>query len=147
MQSKLITILKSGFLATAIMTLFMLMAPLMGMPKMPIGEMLANFMHLPVALGWIAHFMVGTVLAAEYVLFFGPAFRLNRFLSGALYSLIPFVLAQVMVMPIMGAGFFSSNTPAPVLMVMGSLLGHLVYGLALGFFANVNEQQLSPAKA
>ena len=150
MQSRLFQIIKGGILATAVMTLVMLMAPLMGLPRMPIGDMLANFMHLPSALGWLAHFMIGTILAAEYVLFFGPALKVNRILAGTLYALIPFVLAQTMVMPIMGAGFFSIHTPAPFLMVMGSLIGHLVYGASLGYFTNVqnqNVQQLSKASA
>lgn len=45
-------VIKSGLLATAAMTLLMLGAPMMGMPKMPIGEMLADFLHMPVVPGW-----------------------------------------------------------------------------------------------
>ena len=37
-----------------------------------------------------------------------------------------------MVNPMMGAGVFASNTPAPMLTVIGSLMGHLVYGAAVG---------------
>lgn len=133
MDSRFTNIIKGGLIATAIMTLVMLMAPLMGMPKMPIGKMLAGFMHLPVAVGWITHFMIGIVLAGGYVLFFQQAIRVNSILKGALYSLIPFFMAQLIVMPMMGAGLFSANTPAPMMMVMGSLIGHLVYGVALGW--------------
>lgn len=133
MKTQIITILKGGIIATAVMTLVMLMAPLMGMPKMPIGNMLADFMHIPVAIGWIAHFMIGTILAGIYVLVFQERLPGNDIVKGAVYSLLPFSLAQVAVMPMMGAGFFSSATPAPLLMVMGSLVGHLVYGGVLGY--------------
>lgn len=133
MKTQIITILKGGIIATAVMTLVMLMAPLMGMPKMPIGNMLADFMHIPVALGWIAHFMIGTILAGIYVLVFQERLPGNDIVKGAVYSLLPFLMAQVAVMPMMGAGFFSSATPAPLLMVMGSLVGHLVYGGVLGY--------------
>jgi len=34
--------------------------------------------------------------------------------------------------PMMGAGLFAVNTHAPMAMVMGSLMGHLVYGAVLG---------------
>lgn len=133
MEKKLIATLKGGIIATTVMTAVMLAAPYMGMPKMPIGNMLAEFMHIPVALGWAAHFMIGTVLAGIYVYFFQERLPGNDIAKGALFSLLPFLATQTMVMPMMGAGIFSSNTPAPLLMVMGSLLGHLVYGGILGW--------------
>ena len=42
-------------------------------------------------------------------------------------------MAQILVSPMMGAGVFAVNTPAPILMVMGSLMGHVVYGAVVGF--------------
>ncbi len=132
MKTKVNDILKSGIIATIAMTAVMLVAPMMGMPKMPIGNMLAGFMHMPVALGWIAHFMIGIGIAAGYVLFLQSRLPGNMVVKGLIYSLIPFIIAQVMIMPMMGAGFFSSATPAPMMMVMGSLIGHFVYGAVLG---------------
>ena len=122
----------AGLAATAVMTLFMLMAPLMGMPEMNIGKMLSGFMGVPTVIGWAGHFMIGVVLAIGYAVFFEP--RLNTFpaVRGILYGLIPWLAAQVMVNPMMGAGLFASNTPTPFLMVMGSLLGHVAYGAILG---------------
>ncbi len=133
MKTQIITILKGGIIATAVMTLVMLMAPFMGMPKMPIGNMLADFMHIPVALGWVAHFMIGTILAGIYVIVFQERLPGNDIVKGAVYSLLPFLMAQAAVMPMMGAGLFSSATSASLLMVMGSLVGHLVYGGVLGY--------------
>ena len=132
MNKELISILKGGTIATAAMTLLMLIAPMMGMPKMPIGNMLAGFMGIPVALGWIAHFMIGVVLAAGYVYFLKDKLSGKPAIKGILFALIPFFMAQIMVMPMMGAGFFSMNTGAPMMMVMGSLIGHVVYGAVLG---------------
>jgi uncharacterized membrane protein YagU involved in acid resistance len=122
----------SGLVATAVMTMLMLAGPMMGMPEMPIGDMLASFMGIPAAVGWIAHFMIGAVLALIYVFVFVELLPGPSAVRGALYGLIPWFLAQVMVNPMMGAGFFASNTPAPLMMVMGSLMGHLVYGAVLG---------------
>ncbi len=132
MNKNITSILKGGVLATAAMTLLMLMAPIMGMPEMNIGEMLAGFMHLPVALGWVMHFMIGTILAASHLLFWKNRFPGSEIVKGLLFSLIPFFIAQVVVMPMMGAGIFSMNTPLPMMMVMGSLMGHLFYGAVLG---------------
>jgi uncharacterized membrane protein YagU involved in acid resistance len=131
MNTQITNTIKGGLFATAAMTMLMVLAPMMGMPKMPIGNMLAGFMHMPVVLGWIAHFVIGTMLAAGYVFIFKPMVG-GGVLKGVLFSLIPFFMAQLVVMPMMGAGLFSSHTPAPLMMVMGSLIGHLVYGIVLG---------------
>ncbi len=122
----------AGLVGTLAMTIVMLMAPAMGMPPMPIGNMLAGFMHIPVALGWIMHFMIGTVLSIGYVNLFATRLPGNPVVRGLIYSLVPWLMAQVIVNPMMGAGVFASHTPAPVLFVMGSLIGHLVYGAVLG---------------
>lgn len=53
---------------------------------------------------------------------------------GIAWGVVLFVLAQVMVMPMMGGGFFSSNMGG-LMAVMGSLMGHLVYGALLGAIA------------
>lgn len=136
MNRNLISILKGGITATAVMTILMLAAPMMGMPKMPIGNMLAGFMGVPVWLGWVMHFMIGTALAAVYVLIWQSRINGSALVKGLLFALVPFFMAQIIVMPMMGAGFFSANTPAPIMMVMGSLIGHLVYGAVLGPVVN-----------
>lgn len=121
-----------GLVATAVMTLAMLMAPLMSMPEMNIGKMLGEFMGVPTFIGWVGHFMIGVALAVAYGVFFEPKLNSTPVVRGMLYGLIPWLVAQVMVNPMMGAGLFASNTPAPFLMVLGSLLGHIVYGAVLG---------------
>jgi uncharacterized membrane protein YagU involved in acid resistance len=143
MISQLKSILFGGLIATAVMTVLMLGAPMMGLPKMPIGDMLAGFMGMPVALGWVMHFVIGTLLAAGYVLLLRGHLPGNNLVKGLLYSLLPFIAAQLMVMPIMGMGFFSSNAPHALLMVMGSLIGHLVYGAVLGL---VTGRVTAPAR-
>lgn len=132
MKTNAKTIVVGGLAATGAMTMLMLMAPMMGMPEMPIGKMLAGFMGIPVALGWAAHFMIGMVLAAIYAKVLRSKLPGGNAVNGLLFALIPFLMAQLVVMPMMGAGIFSANTPAPLMMVMGSLLGHLVYGAVLG---------------
>ena len=132
MNKNLISILQGGLIATAAMTMLMIAAPMMGMPKMPIGNMLAGFMGIPVWMGWVIHFIIGTMLAAAYTLLWKNHFPGSAVVKGLMFSLVPFIMAQIIVMPMMGAGLFSANTPAPLMMVMGSLMGHLVYGAVLG---------------
>ena len=122
----------AGLIGTLVMTILLFMAPLMGMPPMPIGKMLAGFMGIPEALGWLAHFMIGTILALIYVFVFVSRLKGKGFVRGAVYGLFPWFVAQIMVNPMMGAGIFAANTSSPFLMVMGSLIGHLVYGAVVG---------------
>lgn len=120
--------LLAGALATAAMTMIMLMAPMMGMPPMNIGEMLGSMMGGNVVLGWIAHFMIGLILAVTYAVLFAPAFPGAPPLRGAAFALVPWLMAQLVVMPMMGMGLFSGSMIA----AGGSLMGHLVYGAVLG---------------
>ncbi|MBI5060578.1 hypothetical protein HZB60_12465 [candidate division KSB1 bacterium] len=118
----------AGLLATAAMTMLLIIAPMMGMPKMDIGGMLAMFMGVPVTVGWIAHFMIGTALAIGYALFFVRATSLSGTKGGLLYSVIPWLMAQIIVMPMMGTPLFSGS----MVLAGASLMGHLLYGTVLG---------------
>ncbi len=118
----------AGLAGTVVMTALMLMAPLMGMPPMNIGAMLGSVMGGNFALGWMAHFVIGVVLAVGYAALFAARLPGAPVVRGALYSLLPWLMAQVVVMPMMGMGLFSGS----MLAAGGSLMGHIAYGLVLG---------------
>ena len=117
-----------GLVATVVMTGLMLAAPMMGMPPMNIGAMLGSVMGGSLVLGWMAHFIIGTGLALGYAAVFASRLPGPGFLRGAIYGVLPWLMAQLVVMPMMGAGFFSGS----FLAAAGSLMGHLVYGGILG---------------
>lgn len=119
----------AGLGATAAMTMLMLAAPMMGMPKMLIGDMLGMFLHIGSAAGWVMHAMIGVVLALIYAGVVAEGLPGNRAVRGMLYGFVVFLVAQLVVSPMMGGGVFSGGN---VSMIMGSLLGHLVYGAVLG---------------
>lgn len=121
----------AGIAGTAVMTLMTFMVGAMGI-EMDIPGMLSGFMGTPVGVGWIAHFMIGTVLALIYAAAFVSWLPGAPWLRGALYGAFPFFLAQVAVMPMMGMGVFTSGAPNALVMVAGSLMGHLVYGAVVG---------------
>lgn len=139
--------LLAGFIATVAMTAFTFMAPLMGF-EMNIPKMLAATMGAPIIIGWIAHFMIGEILAINFAaIFLKRSNKIADVKSGALFGLIPWFIAQIMVMPMMSvlaggsysAGLFSGS----VMIAMASLVGHLIYGGVLGTiykpdFATVN---------
>jgi hypothetical protein len=119
----------AGAVGTAAITMLMLGAPLMGLPKMPIGEMLGSFLHIGSAAGWAMHVVIGLVLALIYAGWFASRLPGGPAVSGAIYGFGVFLVAQLAVTPMMGGGVFSGgNIP----MIMGSLMGHLVYGALVG---------------
>lgn len=132
MQSALI----AGLVATAAMTAFTFMAPLMGF-EMNIPKILAGTMGAPIIVGWIAHFMVGLVLAVVYASIFLSSIKNKAtFKNGALYGIFPWLLAQLMVMPMMnlmkGESFTAGLFSGSLMIAMASLVGHLIYGAVLG---------------
>ena len=128
--------LVAGLIATAAMTIFTFMAPLMGF-EMDIPKMLANTMGAPIIVGWIAHFMVGEILAINFAaIFLRKTNKAADFKSGALFGLIPWFVAQVMVMPMMsvmaGGSYTDGLFSGSAMIAMASLTGHLIYGAILG---------------
>ncbi len=122
-----------GFVGTVAITLLMYFAaPMMMGQPMDIAAMLGSMLGGSWAAGMALHFVNGTVifpLIYTYALYaFLPGGPTTK---GFVWGLILWLLAQIMVMPMMGGGFFSANAgglPA----VMGSLMGHIVYGALLG---------------
>ena len=117
-----------GIAGTVAMTVLMLTAPAMGLPPMNVGAMLGSAMGGSLILGWMAHFVVGTGLALGYGLLFAGRLPGPGPVRGATYAILPWLVAQVVVMPMMGVGLFSGS----VLAAGGSLMGHLLYGAVLG---------------
>ena len=131
----------AGLTGTLVMTTIMVMAPIMGMPKMDIaamlGSMLAGGPPAPGSFAWIVglimHLMIGSVvLSTAYAMISNHLPTSSPFAKGLIYGVILWLVAQAMVMPMMGAGLFSSHMPQGLMMAIGSLMGHLIYGAVLG---------------
>jgi len=121
-----------GLLGTLAMTwVGLYAAPMMGIPAMNPADMLASQMGGLTIVGWAAHLMIGTVLALIYAAVAQSRLPGPPAGRGAIFSLAPWLMAQLVVMPMMGMGLFSSSPT----MATGSLIGHLVYGLVLGAVA------------
>ncbi len=126
----------AGVAGTAVMTVVLLWAPLVGLPKLAIGELLSTFLAVSVAVlrvgpvgGWVIHGLVGVALALVYAGVFAKLLPGRPVVRGALYGFLIFLVAQLVFMPAVGAGVFSRGDAA---MIVGSLIGHLVYGGLVG---------------
>jgi uncharacterized membrane protein YagU involved in acid resistance len=138
MSEKIKQSLIGGIVGTIAMSIITWMAPLMGFPKMSPPDMLAGMFGLPVFAGWVMHFMIGIIFALAYIFLIQKYLRKipNRYVKGAVFGIIVFVFAQIM-MSIMGAVFTPVPSPAGsmVLIVSGSLIGHIVYGIVVVLFS------------
>lgn len=133
----------AGIIGTIVMTIVTFLAPYMGLPKMSPPEMLASMMGFPVIVGWIAHFMIGIIFAVGYSYLFLQLLKTsNLVVKGVLFGIAVFIFAQIM-MALMGALLGGIPKPeggmAPL--IMGSLIGHIMYGVPVAFIAKPQSVQ------
>ena len=136
MKPNLIKSMAGGLAGIVMMTMMMrFVAPMMLGHPMDIASMLANMMGVSWVIGMVAHFMNGAVifpLAYALVVFrFLPG---PPVLRGVLWGVVLWLVAETMVMPMAGSGFFSSEIGGAKA-VFAALMGHLVYGALLGFIS------------
>ena len=137
----------AGIAATAAMTMLMMVAPKMGMPEMPIARMLGSMFASPdraVLPGMIMHFIIGGVLfSLVYAWMLEPRLPGGAAVRGLIYGFVVWIVAGLM-MPVVGMmhplikaggmhspGLFMIGMGG-MLAAIGSLMGHLLYGLVLG---------------
>ncbi len=122
-------VIGAGIAGTLVMTgVGLFVAPMMGLMKMNPADMLAMQMGHGAIFGWMAHLMIGVVLATLFASVANTRLPGPAPIRGALFAVAPWLMAQVAVMPMMGMGFFSGSVPV----AMGSLVGHLMYGAVIG---------------
>lgn len=122
----------AGFIATVVLSMLMLMKEHMGvMPQLNPIKMLSDMAQSPTpAVGWALHFLIGTVLWGVSFGWIAPRLWGSYWWRGILFSLGPWVLMMVVLMPMAGAGLFglALGLGAPVM----TFMLHLIYGAVLG---------------
>jgi hypothetical protein len=137
----------AGIAATAAMTILMIVGAKMGMPEMPMTRMLGSMFASPdraTLLGMIMHFIIGGVLfSLAYAWVIEPRLPGGAAVRGLIYGFVVWIVAGLM-MPVVGMmhplikagrmrspGLFMIGMGG-MLAPVGSLMGHLLYGLVLG---------------
>src|SRR5260370_3259007 len=115
-----------GIVGTIVLTMLMyIAAPIMGIPKMDIAAMLGSMLG-GWTMGMVMHFVNGVVLFPliyAFVLF--SKLRGTPVIKGILWGVTLWLLAGLMVMPLMGAGFFGTANGG-MMAAAASLTGHIV---------------------
>lgn len=134
----------SGIIATFVMTAAGFFQAGIGLPAIDVGNMLLDSFNgahegdpYTLIAGNLAHFANGVILALIWVAFLQKKIPGNWFIQGIIYAVITTVAAGLIVVPLataaagMGAGILFFNTPMPGIMILGSLVIHIFYGITL----------------
>jgi len=122
----------AGFIATVVLSIIMVIKAFVHLlPEFNAIELVHNLTGGPVLLGWVGHFVIGTVL-------WGTLFALlYRWLPGAssiakalAFSVLAWLAMMLLFMPLSGGGFFGLAIGLPV--IVATLVLHLVWGFVLG---------------
>jgi hypothetical protein len=127
-------VILAGLAATAAMTLFMLIAPLINLPQMNWGELLGAMFGNIEIIGWALHFLIGVFFAFLYAFIFNHWLPvINDMARGMVYGIILFVFTQIVFTSISLVGFYSWEEKEGMwLSVFGNMLACFVYGTVLG---------------
>jgi hypothetical protein len=122
----------AAFIATIVLSLIMVMKQAMGvMPQLnPIG-MITQMIGAPTPLvGWIMHFVIGTLLWGILYAWIAPHLTGAHWYRGALFATGAWLIMMIVMMPMAGAGLFGLKIGmmAPV----ATLVLHWIYGAVLG---------------
>ena len=149
-MNKYLAAMVAGFVATLVLSALMIMKSIMGvMPRLDIASMLADMMGMPgqIAMGWLAHFMIGTV---GYGLVFAAIYKsipgTSAVMRGIVLAVAGWLVMMIVIMPMAGMGLFAMTIGMMAPMMTAVL--HIVFGAILGWmFAKLarTELQLSYA--
>jgi len=124
--------LLAGFAATVVLSVLMVAKGMMGLiPELDVAAMLAMMMGAPLIVGWIAHFIIGTLAwGGAFAFLYDVIPGGSATLKGIVFGVAAWLGMMIVVMPMVGAGFFGMNLglTAPVM----TLALHIIYGAVLG---------------
>jgi uncharacterized membrane protein YagU involved in acid resistance len=122
----------AGFVATVVLSAMMLMKQSMGlMPELdPITMITTMAGASSPAVGWIGHFVIGSIFWGISFAVINPHLPGPYWLRGTIFAVGAWLMMMVVVMPMAGAGLFGFGLGmmAPVV----TLVLHVVFGLFLG---------------
>jgi hypothetical protein len=122
----------AGFVATLVLSALMLLKSMMGlMPDLNVIAMLAKMTGGGPVMGWVAHFAIGTILWGGLFAYLEPRIPGGSdWIKGMVFSIGPWLLMMIAIMPMAGAGFFGAGLG--IMAAVMTLVLHLIFGAVLG---------------
>jgi uncharacterized membrane protein YagU involved in acid resistance len=125
----------AGLVGTVVMTMLMVVAPAMGMPKMDIvgmlGSMFTSSKGTATVVGWVVHLMMGIIFAIIYALVWSLGIGSTTWLWGLIFGAVHAIVAIVMMPMMMRMHPRPPQVAAGPMTMVGQLMGHLVFGLVV----------------
>ncbi len=136
--------LVAGFSATVVLSAMMIAKSMMGiMPGLDVIHMLSAMMSAPAAMGWLGHFMIGTLAwGGGFALLYSTIPGSGAVQKGVLFGIAAWLGMMIMVMPMAGVGLF--GMAFGIMVPMMTLVLHIIFGAVLGA---VYQLQSKPALA
>tara|TARA_R110001583_G_scaffold16561_11_gene67824 strand:+ start:7584 stop:8030 length:447 start_codon:yes stop_codon:yes gene_type:complete len=124
--------LLAGLVATVVLSAMMIAKGMMGvMPELNVAAMIGNMIGTSVAVGWIVHFMIGTIAwGVGFVVLYRMIPGSSAVVKGVVFGVAAWLGMMIVVMPMAGAGLFGMNLGimAPIM----TLVLHIIFGAVLG---------------
>lgn len=143
-MNKIVAGAVAGFAATVVLSVMMIAKGMMGiMPELDVIAMLSAMMGAPAVMGWIGHFMIGTLAwGIGFALLYDMIPGSSAVAKGVVFGIAAWLGMMVMVMPMAGAGLF--GMAMGIMAPMMTLVLHVIFGAVLGA---VYQAQAKPAFA
>lgn len=136
----------AGFVATVALSAMMLIKHSMGlMPELdPIAMITAMAGASSPAVGWIGHFVIGSIFWGVGFAIVSPYLPGPYRLRGIIFAAGAWLMMMLAVMPMAGAGLFGLGLG--MMVPVATLALHVVFGLVLGgIYGLLSAKQLSAA--
>lgn len=140
MRSYILSGVIGGLIAGVVfgMGMQMMTAPTPDMGRIPMIKMVAMVVRSDsIVIGWLYHMFNSAVIGGIFGLLFGSFVARGYPIAlglGAVYGVVWWVLGALIIMPVLlgMAAFAPLTMPEMRSVAMGSLMGHIIYGLILG---------------
>ena len=122
----------AGFVATVVLSAMMLIKHYMGlMPELdPIAMITAMAGASSPAVGWIGHFVIGSIFWGIGFAVVCPYLPGPFWLRGTIFAVAAWLVMMIALMPMAGAGLFGLGLGMTI--PVATLVLHVVFGLVLG---------------
>lgn len=139
----------AGVPGTIAISSVMAMAPMMGMPKMDIVDLLSTMFGKPNRImGWMMHFMMGVIFALIYILLWSLGVGSPTWINGLIFGGVHWLIAGLVMgmIPLLHVGIKKGQVQAPGLWMtnnggmmafVGGSMGHLVFGVVVALVYNL----------
>ncbi|MEL7799409.1 DUF6789 family protein [Idiomarina loihiensis] len=125
----------AAFVATIVLSILMLIKSSMGvMPDLNVIKMLAGQMNSSAGMGWVAHFVIGTIgYGVGFAVLSKVITDKKPILLGIILGILGWLVMMVVLMPMMGQGAFAIGMESGPKPAIATLVLHIIFGFVLGY--------------